>query len=160
EPYSGGKSMGAPTPLRVAVITPYYREPTEVLRHCHESVLRQTFPCTHLMAADGHPREDVSRWAVEHIILPGPHHDCGNTARGLRALSAMNRGYDAVAFLDADNWYHPDHIESMVDLHRRTGAAVCTASRTIHRADGSLMCAGGEESDGESHVDTSCFFIL
>ena len=152
--------MGSPTPVRVAVITPYYREPTDVLRHCHESVLGQTFPCTHLMAADGYPCEEVSRWAVGHIILPGPHHDVGNTVRGLGAISAMNRGYDAVAFLDADNWYYPDHIESMIELHRRTGAAVCTASRTIHRSDGSLMYADTQECDGKSHVDTSCFFLL
>ena len=74
--------MSSPTQLRVAVITPYYLEPLEVLRNCYESVLSQTFPCTHFMVADGHPCEEVSSWAVEHIILPKPHHDLGNTARG------------------------------------------------------------------------------
>ncbi len=71
----------------------------------------------------------------------------------------MNRGYDAVAFLDADNWYYPDHIEAMVELHLRTGAAVCTATRTIHRQDGSLMFQDRTECDGIGHVDTSCYFV-
>ena len=152
--------MSSPTQLRVAVITPYYLEPLEVLRNCYESVLSQTFPCTHFMVADGHPCEEVSSWAVEHIILPKPHHDLGNTARGVGSMSAMNQGYDAVSFLDADNWYYPNHIESMINLHRQTGAAVCTASRTIHRWDGSLMYADVHESDGKRHVDTNCFFMM
>jgi glycosyltransferase involved in cell wall biosynthesis len=151
--------MSAPTPLRVAVITPYLREPLAILRYCHQSVLRQTHPCAHFMVADGHPLDEVSRWSVKHLSLPGPHHDVGNTARGLGALSAMNQGYDAVAFLDADNWYYPDHIESMVDLHRRTGAAVCTATRNIHRQDGSLMFTDNNECNGITHVDTSCYFV-
>jgi hypothetical protein len=152
--------MESPTSFRVAVVTPYCHEPNDVLRHCHESVCRQTFPCTHLMVADGPPCAEVAHWDVEHLTLPGPHHDVGNTARGLGALSAMNRGYDAIAFLDADNWYYPDHIESMIVLHRRTGAAVCTASRTIHRSDGSLMYTDLHDCDGKNHVDTSCFFVL
>jgi hypothetical protein len=41
------------------------------------------------MVADGNPREEVSRWAVEHIILPKPHHDFGNTARGIGSTSAI-----------------------------------------------------------------------
>jgi len=152
--------MSSPTQVRATVITPYYLEPLEVLRNCYESVLSQTFPCTHFMVADGHPCEEVSSWAVEHIILPKPHHDLGNTARGVGSMSAMNQGYDAVSFLDADNWYYPNHIESMINLHRQTGAAVCTASRTIHRWDGSLMYADVHECDGKRHVDTNCFFMM
>lgn len=144
--------------LRVAVVTPYYREPADVLRTCHESVRAQTHPCTHFLVADGHPQQDVARWQAEHITLPKPHHDVGNTPRGLGALSAMNQGYDAVAFLDADNWFYPAHVESMVRLHRQTGAAVCTARRTIHRPDKSLLFTD-TECDGVRHVDSSCFFV-
>ena len=151
--------MSAPNEtMRVAVITPYYREPLGILRHCHESVRRQTHPCAHFMVADGFPSQDVAGWVVQHISLSQPHHDVGNTPRGIGALSAMNQGFDAIAFLDADNWYYPQHIEEMLCLHRKTGAAICTAARTIHRLDGSLMFPD-RESDGDSHVDTSCFFV-
>ena len=87
------------------------------------------------------------------------HHDNGNTPRALGSISARNLGYDAIAFLDADNFYYPNHIESMVNLHNQTGASVCTASRSIHRLDGSLMYVDQTDSDGRTHVDTSCMFF-
>ena len=151
--------MSPPEPLRVAVVTPYFRETLDVLRNCHESVRKQTYPCTHFLVADGNPSQEVAGWPVEHVILSKPHNDVGNTPRAIGSLSAMNQGYDAIACLDADNWYYPEHVESMVNLHRQTGAAVCTASRTIHRLDGSLMYADVNECDGQRHVDTSCLFF-
>jgi hypothetical protein len=71
----------------------------------------------------------------------------------------MNQGYDAIAYLDADNWFYPHHIQSMVSLHYQTAAAVCTAARTIHRVEGTLLYADRSESDGRVHVDTSCLFL-
>ena len=148
-----------PSSLRVAVVTPYYRETPEILRHCHDSVRTQTSPCTHFLIADGHPQEDLANWSAQHIILAQSHGDVGDTPRCIGSLSAMNQGYDAIAYLDADNWYYPHHIETMIDLHRRTGAAVCTATRSIHRLDGSLMYVDTHECDGKNHVDTNCLFL-
>jgi hypothetical protein len=71
----------------------------------------------------------------------------------------MNQGFDAVAYLDADNWYYPNHIETMVQLQQQTGADVCTATRSLHRPDGSLMFIDEHESDGKKFVDTSCYFL-
>jgi len=145
--------------LRVAVITPYYQETLEVLKQCHASVRRQTYPCTHFLVSDGHPQADVQNWSVEHIVLSRPHADVGNTPRAVGSLVAMNEDFDAIAYLDADNWYHPAHIESMVDLHRQTEACVCTATRDFHRLDGSFMCTDTYDSDGQKHADTSCLFL-
>ena len=36
-------------------------------------------------------------------------------------------------------WYLPKHIEMMVDLQRRSGAAVATASRNIHGMEGEFL---------------------
>ncbi len=146
--------------FRVAVVTPYFRENPEVLEKCHSSVADQTYPCTHFLVADGNPHACAAGWAVEHLILPRSHCDNGNTPRSIGSLSAMNQGYDAISFLDADNWYYPNHVEAMVALYRLTNAAVCTTSRTIHRLDGSLMYADTKECDGRSFVDTSCLFIM
>jgi hypothetical protein len=143
--------------VRVAVITPYYRESSAYLRRAHESVLAQTHPATHFMVADGHPNPLVNDWAVEHIVLPRAHHDFGDTPRVIGSICALGQGYEAIAFLDADNWFRPDHIEAMVTAHRETGHNVCVASRSMHRLDGSLMYV--EPSD-EDHVDTSCFFLV
>ena len=145
--------------LRVAVVTPYYSESLDVLQRCHESVKAQNYSCSHILVADGNPNSAVSGWPVEHITLPRAHADNGNTPRAIGSLMAMNQNYDAIAYLDADNWFHSTHIAAMVGLHRKTGALVCTASRNLHRLDGSLMGADLHESDGETHVDTSCLFI-
>jgi hypothetical protein len=148
-----------PNQPRVAVITPYYRESVEQLQQCHDSVLTQLYPCTHFLVADGHPRKEIANWSAQHLILPQSHNDSGNTPRCLGSLSAMNLGYDAIAYLDADNWYYPNHIEAMIHLQRQTGADLCTATRSIHRLDGSLMYVDQHECDGKRHVDSSCFFL-
>jgi len=44
--------MNPAKPLRVAVVTPYCREPLETLLHCHESVRGQSYPCTHFLGAE------------------------------------------------------------------------------------------------------------
>ena len=127
--------------------------------NCYASVAGQTYPCRHFLVADGNSDAGIAGRPVEHLILARPHSDNGNTPRAIGSLSAMNQGYDAIAYLDADNWYYPNHIEAMVNLHRSTRAAVCTASRSIHRLDGSFMYADTQECDGRSLVDTSCLFI-
>ena len=95
---------------------------------------------------------------MHSIELPFAHNDGGNTPRVLASISAFTSGYEAVAFLDADNWYYPDHIERMVALRDRTGAAICSASRSMHRPDGSYMF-DDVKNDGRAHVDTNCLFL-
>jgi glycosyltransferase involved in cell wall biosynthesis len=109
--------------MKVAVVTPYYREPIEKLRRCHDSVMAQTRACTHFMVADGFARDEIDDWDVQHIRLPLGHADFGNTPRCLGALSALNQGFDGFAYLDADNWYHPEHAESLVEAAIRHDAA-------------------------------------
>ncbi|MEE2760732.1 MAG: glycosyltransferase [Pseudomonadota bacterium] len=145
--------------MKVAVITPYYKEQIEVLRKCHEGVATQTHPCTHFMIADGNPLEEVDSWPIQHVVLPVAHGDNGGTPRTVGSIMAVNQGFDAIAYLDADNWYYPAHIQTMVTLHQMTGSTVCSASRTINRLDGTQMYVDKAENDGDKHVDTSCLFL-
>jgi hypothetical protein len=108
--------------------------------------------------ADGHPNSQVSTWDADHVVLPRAHADYGNTPRAIGSLLAHGEGYDAIAYLDADNWLYPEHVAAMVALHDQSGAPVCTATRTIHRVDGSLMFVD-TESDGIKHADTNCLFF-
>jgi hypothetical protein len=48
--------MAGARPLTVAVVTPHHSEDLALLRRCHQSVLAQTYPCRHIMVADGLPR--------------------------------------------------------------------------------------------------------
>lgn len=144
---------------RIAVITPYHSEPLEYLDACHRSVLAQEPRADHFMVADGIPNDTVATWNVRHVVLPSSHGDGGATARGLGSLLADSEGYDFIAFLDADNWYLPGHLASMVRLHEKTGAPVCTCLRTFHRPDGSPLPVSEPAEDQLHHVDTSCFFL-
>ena len=143
--------------MRVAIITPYYKEPTEVLRRCHDSVKAQTYPVTHFMLSDGYPNAEVDNWDVVHIKLPA-HADSGDTPRAIGALSASAQGFDAISMLDADNWFENDHIASLLDVQKQSGSQVVTVARTLRRMDGSILglC---HESNGQSFNDTNCYLI-
>lgn len=145
--------------MKVAVITPYFKEPTEKLQRCIASVAAQDYPVVHYMVADGFPNESVARAPVKHIILPEPHGDYGNTPRGLGAISALNSGFEAFAFLDADNWFAPNHVSSLVGTVRRTGAHVAYSGRKIVLPDGTQVDGRDPEDAAGVHVDTSAFFI-
>jgi protein O-GlcNAc transferase len=148
--------------LRVAVVTPYYKGSEEVLRRCHQSVAGQSWHCTHFMVADGHPREAVQGWDVRHIVLPVVHGDNGNTPRAIGSIAALKEGFDAIAYLDSDNWFDAKHVEQMVSLHEQTGAAVCTSGRRLHALDGSPLPwqeGSRDENDGSAFTDTSCLFL-
>lgn len=147
-----------PAGMKIAVVTPYYKEPEAELRQCHESVLAQTVDCTHFMVADGFPQAALDGWDVRHVKLPVAHGDAGDCARGVGAMAAIGEGFDAIAFLDADNWYEPQHLETMLSLYEETLADVCIARRKLHRVDGSLLYEDNS-SDGEKFVDTNCYFI-
>jgi glycosyltransferase involved in cell wall biosynthesis len=152
--------------MKVAVITPYYKESIEFLENCHQSVLNQTYPVSHIMVADGFPNNEIDNWAVDHIILPHAHGDNGSTPRLIGSYHAIGLGYDAIAYLDADNWYMNNHIESLIELHNNTGANFLSSSRFLCRLDGSVM-GDCKQTDPDKFIDTSCmmfvkssFFIL
>jgi hypothetical protein len=144
---------------RIAVVTPYFREPLEWLRQCHESVLAQDVAADHFMVADGFPREEIAGWNVRHVVLPHASADGGAMPRGIGGILADGAGYNFVAYLDADNWYLPDHLSSLLELHRTSGAPVCTSFRSFHKPDGGRLDITEEAEDLLRHVDTSCFFL-
>jgi hypothetical protein len=146
---------------RIAVITPYYNEDVAILKRCHASVLDQTVPCTHFFVADGEGCEEVDAFACRHIRLGGTgHNDNGNTPRSIGALCAMNEGYHCIAYLDADNWFLPDHLASAIKTQRQTGCEVVFTGREIAFPDGELLPQLDEEDLSRSHADTSSMVVF
>jgi glycosyltransferase involved in cell wall biosynthesis len=143
--------------VRVAVITPYYRESIETLRRAHDSVRAQTHPATHFLVADGHPQEAARQWRTPHIELPVAHADWGDTPRAIGTIAALSEGYEAIAFLDADNWYRPRHIETMIAAHRQTGKKLILASRALYRTDLTYLY---DFRESDQLADTNCFFLV
>lgn len=145
--------------MRIAVVTPYYNEKPEWLRRCYDSVKAQTRPADlHLFVADGTPNAEIDGWACDHLTITGPNKDAGSAARGIGALQCVAHGFDAIAFLDSDNWFKPDHIESLARLVQEKKVAVGVSFCDPYRTDGTMI-QKGEAPDPRVAIDPSCLFI-
>jgi len=144
--------------FNVAVITPYYSEDIETIRRCHLSVLAQTYSCYHVLVADGNANKEIDCWSAHHITLPVSHNDIGSTPRLIGCYHAIGLGVDAVAFLDADNWYSASHIEGLMTARNRCNAAFVSSGRTLWSIDGYKM---GECPliDPSCFIDTNCMLF-
>ena len=147
---------------KYCVVTPYYKEDRDQLERCMRSVREQSVPADHLLVADGFPQDWIDGEAVRHIKLDRAHGDFGNTARGIGALAAVAEKYDGIAYLDADNWYDADHLESCLAAAQRHPDRVdyVIARRKFVRPDGSLLPVVPAEMPDTEHVDTNCLFFL
>jgi glycosyltransferase involved in cell wall biosynthesis len=145
--------------MKIGVVTPVYQTPRPWLSQCLAGVRAQTVPCTHFLVNDGDDSLCATDFPeAEFLQLPRPHADNGNAARAVGSVSAIARGFDAIAYLDADNWFETDHLQRLVELHQRTGAAVCTAARNLVDLEGRLL-GRCPEVDGEKFADTSSLFF-
>ena len=144
---------------KIAVVTPYYKEPDTELQRCMDSVRQQTLACDHILVSDGFPNPLVERLGATHIQLGQAHGDNGNTPRYVGGLLAFALGYDAVAYLDADNWYHPRHLDLLVRKQHETRSAAVCSWRNIYLQSGVKLPEIDEEDRQRRHVDTSCLMI-
>ena len=144
---------------RVAIVTPYHGEPLAWIAKAHASVRGQTHPATHILVGDGKPEAAVDAWDAQHIVMPAGHADWGHTPRAIGALSAAARGFDAIGFLDADNWLYPDHVESLLTHQAQHGLEAASSLRVMHHVDGRMLhrC---QLVDGIETFDTNCLMLF
>jgi glycosyltransferase involved in cell wall biosynthesis len=149
------------TTVKIAYITPYYKESMDVLERCIESVEAQTIKSDHFLISDGYPQEWVGGRVARHIKLGKSHGDYGNTPRGLGAQLAVSEGYDAIGFLDADNWIDPTHTEECLAtaIWHYGSFMSCdyvVARRRFIRPDLTVI----DTPEEHNFVDTNCYFLL
>lgn len=146
--------------MKVAIITPYYKEPAEEIIRCMKSVQDQTHKdYEHFVVSDGFPQDFIDSWPVRHIRLGKGHGDFGDTPRGVAGLLATAEGFDAVMYLDADNYIEPSHIQSFVEAYKTDPKDVLVCKRYHIRPDGSRMPEMPASHSDDDHVDTGCFFV-
>lgn len=121
-------------------------------------MLAQTIPALHVLVADGRPRTELNNWEAHHLVLPLSHADIGSTPRLIGSYHAIGLGVEAVAFLDADNWYAPIHLAGLLEKRQQTGAAFVSSGRLLCRLDGTPM-APCPLIDPEHFVDTNCMLF-
>ena len=144
--------------MKIAIITPYFKESTAELKRCHQSVKAQTVACDHIFVSDGFPHPMIDTLDAIHIKVP-PHADYGDTPRAIGGAHAYAAGYDAVLLLDADNYFDPDHVATMLAHQKRTGAAVVTCGRSLIHCETGEVIGQCAESDGDLFVDTNCYLL-
>ena len=88
------------------------------------------------------------------------HHDAGATPRAIGAISAFSQGYDAVAFLDADNCYETNHLRLMIEHCQMNKCDLVSATRNIYSSfDNQFLYTDTIESNGQDFCDTNCLFM-
>ena len=146
--------------MKIAVITPYHDLSSPYLQQCLDSVAEQTYKSlVHVTVGDGCDLSGKFVGApVHNIALPQHIKNYGDTPRSVGVVYAFGLGVDAVMFLDSDNWYAPNHVETMVKTCLRSGAEVVTSRRQLCHLNGSPLgvCP---ESDGIIFADTNCLLI-
>jgi len=144
--------------MKVAVISPYYKEEESMILRCIESVRAQTHDTAvhHILVSDGHPHPNHQAWGVQHISIPNCG-DYGDTPRAVGSAIVACQDYDAIAWLDVDNWYEPDHIQEALK-YLSPQKPIVTTGRILRRTDGTLL-ASCPESDGINFCDTNCYVI-
>ena len=68
---------------------------------------------------------------------------------------AASQGFEPIFFLDADNWFKPNHVQLALDVHHKDPSIdVVISGRTIVLDDGSILDSAPEDAE-EHFADTS-----
>jgi glycosyltransferase involved in cell wall biosynthesis len=156
----------------VTIITP--TTGAHHLARCIDSVQRQTYKnIQHLLVIDGH--EHAAKVAeilnkapgnkLDIIALPYPTgKDRYNGHRIYGAMTYLSNG-DFICFLDEDNWYDTEHIESLLEVVN-SNKTWAFSLRKIVDANGTVICNDDCESlglwescMGDYFVDVGCYFL-
>lgn len=132
----------------VSVIIPVYNV-SPYLRECLDSAIHQTYHNLEILVIDDGSTDDSGRICDEYPAMDSRVQVFHQENRGLSA--ARNVGLDhmtgnLVAFLDSDDAYHPDMIESMVDAMTQSGADMVVCGFSYHSIENgrlSLSTASG-----------------
>lgn len=176
----------------VAVITSTIGRPQ--LERAILSVQNQTYPCKHYIFVDGeqfHQQAAEILKKFEHLVvtyLPMNTGANGWTNSSINAIAPFLVKEDIVCFLDDDNWFEPNHVETGVKALVENQAHYAYALRNFYDLEGNFVCIDAMESIGESsrgydepiyyplsfngeeyqlgskgntyhHIDTNCYFM-
>lgn len=143
--------------MKIAVITPVYKEEKKIIERCNISVLKQNIKCDHIIVQDGDYQFNLKNLKAE-IFRSSISNDNGNTPRSIGTDYAIQNEYDYIAYLDADNFFHEKHIDNL--LNKIQNFDVSTCFRTFHKENGEkINIMEDDDVLNKQHVDTSCYLI-
>ncbi len=124
------------------------------------SVKNQTYPCTHYIFVDGlHDIPDEAFDSAKVIMLPKPTGLNGMMNGGIVAASAYLVTEDYICWLDDDNWFDNDHVESLVNAIENKPYAY--SLRKLIDFDDSFWANDDFESLGHHAdlIDLNCYLM-
>jgi len=140
-----------------------------------ESVAQQTIPTEHLIVEDGKNVEKEGLWRFELLLgssnaktITLPENVGGDGWYGHRVYAAMPLmvNADYILFLDEDNWFEPNHVETMLNKIKSKDLMWAYSLRRICDERGEYVCDDDCESLGRyptfydsnlNFVDTNCY---
>ena len=155
--------------MRIMVITPTTGKHT--LDRALDSVQKQTIKTEHLIVMDGQEawnkvRSAPYNYRCKWMMLP--ENVGGNGWYGHRVYAAMPLmvNADYILFLDEDNWFEPNHVETMIDKIQSKDLMWAYSLRKIYDERGQYVCDDDCEALGRypafydhllNFVDTNCY---
>lgn len=165
--------------MNVTVITSTIGRPE--LKQCIESVRAQSISVRHMVLVNGAKFHDDAKVVLESFPEVESHYLTDNTGdygagpcmADCYAAGPFLTRSDWVCFLDDDNWFDPDHIESLLWLVEKYGLEWAYSLRRWVAMDGTPIGDDDWQSlgywpnplveqlpeDQVRLVDTSCFFV-
>jgi glycosyltransferase involved in cell wall biosynthesis len=152
--------------MRVMVITPTTGKKT--LEQAISSVEQQTIPTEHLIILDGKKMATKPDETDMRKVIQLPENIGGNGWYGHRVYAAVPLmvNADFVLFLDEDNWFEPNHVETMINKIKSKDLMWSYSLRRICDEEGNYLCDDDCESLGRTptfydhtlnFVDTNCY---
>lgn len=157
------------------------------------SVQNQTYPCTHYVFVDGQQYwEKAQQILVKYpnvvvTYLPMNTGADGWSNSSINAIAPYLAKEDIITYLDDDNWYQPNHIQTGVETLLKSGADYAYALRNFYSHTNEFICEDVLESTGfyprkigktyfqihhngevfecvreghkPSHIDTNCYIM-
>lgn len=161
--------------MKAAIVTPTIGSDT--LTKCIESVQSQTYEnLTHYIFLDG--EENFSK-----IMMQGIDKDTKHQIKSIALQENVGKGWyghrvyaacsflvnaDVIFYLDEDNWFEPDHVESLMKLLKNENTQWAYSFRKIYDKEENFICEDNCESLGKwpvyfnnqaYHIDTSSFAV-
>jgi glycosyltransferase involved in cell wall biosynthesis len=152
---------------RIMVITPTTGKDT--LQDAVDSVSSQSIETEHLIVFDGKEAEEkYPTLKIHNPYLTLPENVGGGGWYGHRVYAAMPLmvNADYILFLDEDNWFEPNHVETMIAKIKSKDLMWSYSLRKIHDEAGEYICDDDCESLGRwptfydhtlNFVDTNCY---
>ena len=147
----------------VTVITPTIGSPK--LKDAVDSVINQTYKCNHLVIIDG--PEYIKQPILEELFmyddkvdfytLPENTGKTGGNFYGHRIYAAYPHllNSDYILFLDEDNWYEPNHVETLIKTIEEKNLDFAYSLRQIYSPDRRFRCNDNCESLGKWEIFNS-----